>query len=65
MKSSENLLIFAYKTKNFYEITPEQYNTILTSSVTKTHQKARRRTQLTIDRETKIIFESLEMQKKK
>ena len=40
--SSENLLIFADKTTNLDEITPEQYKTILTNNVTKTYRKAER-----------------------
>ena len=36
MISSENLLIFAGRTTNLYETTPEQYKTILTNNVTKT-----------------------------
>ena len=46
IKSSENLLIFADKTANLYEMTPEQYKTILTNNVTKTYRKAERNTQL-------------------
>ena len=33
IKSSENLLTFADKITNLYEITPEQYKTILTNNV--------------------------------
>ena len=40
IKSSENLLIFADKTTNLYEMTPEQYKTILTNNVRKTYRKA-------------------------
>ena len=44
VKSSENLPIFADKTTNLYEMTPEQYKTILTNNVTKTYRKAERST---------------------
>ena len=59
IKSSENLLIFADKTTNLYEMTPEQYKTILTNNVTKTYRKAERSTQITIDREAKTISKTL------
>ena len=39
IKSSENLLIFADKTTNLYEMTPEQYKTILTNNVRKSRTK--------------------------
>ena len=53
IKSSENLLIFADKTTNLYEMTPEQYKTILTNNTTKTYRKAERSTQIIIDRKAK------------
>ena len=59
-KLSENLLIFADKTTNLYEMTPEEYKTIVTNNVTKTYLKAKRITQLNIDREAKIISKTLE-----
>ena len=59
IKSSENLIIFADKTTNLYEMTPEQYKTILTNNVTKTYRKAERSTQLTIDREAKTFSKTL------
>ena len=37
IKSSENLLIFADKTTNLYEMTPEEYKTILTNNITRTY----------------------------
>ena len=64
IKSSENLLIFADKTTNLYEMTPEQYKTILTNNVTKTYRKAERSTQLNIDREAKTISKTLQLEKR-
>ena len=64
IKSSENLLIFADKTTNLYEMTPEQYKTILTNNVRKTYQKAERSTQLTIDREAKTFSKTLYLEKR-
>ena len=55
IKSSENLHIFADKTTNLYEMTSEQYKTILPNNVTKTYRKADQSTQLNIDREAKTI----------
>ena len=64
IKSSENLLILADKTTNLYEMTPEQYNTILTNSVRKTYRKAERGTQLNIDRNAKTISKTLQLEKR-
>ena len=64
IKLSENLLIFADKTTNLYEITPEQYKTVLTNNVTKTYRKAERGTQLSINRETKTISKTLQLEKR-
>ena len=62
IKSSENLLIFADKTTNLYEMTPEQYKTIRTNNVAKTYWKAERSTQITIDREEKTISKTLQLE---
>ena len=64
INSSESLLIFAGKVTNLYEVTPEQYKTILTNNVTKTYQKAERSTQITIDREVKTISKTLQPEKR-
>ena len=45
-------------------MTPEQYKTILTNSVTRTYRKADRSTQLNIDRETKTISKTLQLEKR-
>ena len=63
IKSSENLLIFADKTTNLYEMTPEQYKTILTKNVVETYRKAEQSTQLHIDREAKTISKTLQLEK--
>ena len=63
IKSSENLFIFADKTTNLYEMMLEQYKTILTNNVTKTYRKAEWSTQLNINRETKTIFKTLQLEK--
>ena len=39
IKSSKSLLIFADKTTDLSEMTPEQYKTILTNNVTKSRTK--------------------------
>ena len=62
--SSENLLIFASKTTNRYEMTPEQYKTILTNNVTKTYRKVDRSAQLNIDKEAKTISKTLQLEKR-
>ena len=64
IKLSENLPLFAHKTTNLYEMTPEQYKTILSNNVTKTYRKTKRSTQLNIDREAKTIFKPLQFEKR-
>ena len=63
IRSSENLLIFAGKTTNVYEMTPEQYKTILSNNVTKACRKVEQGTQLNINREAKTIFKTLHLKK--
>ena len=64
IRSSENLLIFADKTTNLYEMTLEQYQTILTNNVTKTYQKTERSIQLNIDRKAQTISKTLQLEKR-
>ena len=40
IKSSRNLLVFADKTTNLYEIPPDQYKTLLNNIITKTYGRA-------------------------
>ena len=56
IKSSENLLVFADKTTNLYEMTPKQYKT--------TYRKAERSTKLNIDREAITISKTLHLEKR-
>ena len=53
IRSSKNLLIFAGNTTNLYEMTPEQYKTILSNNIRNTYWKAEQSTQLNINREAK------------
>ena len=64
MISSRNLLTFADKTTNLYEMTPEQCKTILTNNITRTCQKTECTTQLNINREPKTISKTLQLQKR-
>ena len=64
IKSSENLLVFARKTTNLYEMIPEQYKTILSNNITKAYRKTKGRTQRNIDREAKTIFKPLQFEKR-
>ena len=36
IKSSPNVLVFADKTSNIYQVTPEKYNQLLLNNITKT-----------------------------
>ena len=38
LNSSQNVLIFADKTRNIYEAAPETYNKLLTDNITKTYK---------------------------
>ena len=51
IKSSINLLVFADKIVNVYEIPPDQYKTLLSSNVTKTYHKANLNAKRNIDKE--------------
>ena len=55
---------FADKTTNLYEMTLEQYKTILTNNVRKTYRKAEQSTKLNIDREAKTISKTLQLEKR-
>ena len=63
IKSSKTCF-FADKTTNLYEMTLEQYKTILTNNVRKTYRKAEQSTQLNIDREAKTISKTLQLEKR-
>ena len=39
IQSSKNVLAFANKTTNLYEMSPDQYNSLLKNSITKTYKK--------------------------
>ena len=54
---------FQKNSQNLFEMTPEQYKTILTNNVTKAYQKAERSTQLNIDGGIKTISKTLELEK--
>ena len=53
IKSSRNLLVFADKTTNLYEMPPDQYKTLLNNNITKTYHKGRSK------RQTKVRQRSL------
>ena len=55
IKSSRNLLLFADKTTNLYEMPTDQYKTLLNNNITKTYRKADYNAKRSIDNEAKKL----------
>ena len=54
IKSSGNLLVFADKTTNLYEMLPDQYKTLLNNNITKMYHKVDSNAKLNIDKELNL-----------
>lgn len=61
IKSSTNVLIFADKTRNIYEMNAPTYHKLLTENVTKTYKHAQDSTMTEINRELKDIASDLKI----
>ena len=59
VRTSKNILVFADKSTNLYEVSKEEYNKILDDNITKTYKKAHNNTKEAIDREAKSIANNL------
>ena len=64
IKSSDNMLVFADKTTNIYEIDRDTYNKLLHDNITKSYQKANIAVKKKIDNETKAFEKRLDLDKK-
>ena len=56
MKSSNKLYVPADKTTNMYKVTPQEYDRLLTNSITKTYKKTNNNTKHLINDEGKRIM---------
>ena len=64
IQSSKNLLVFADKTKNLYEISPDQYNYLLKNKIIKTCRKTELITKTRNDKETRKLSKPLKLENK-
>ena len=55
IKTSTNVFVFADKTTNIYEVTPQKYNKFLKENITKTYKKTSERLEKAINLEAKEI----------
>ena len=63
-KSSKNVLVFADKTANLYEISPDQYSSLLKENITKTNRKTELITKTRIDKELRKLSKPLKLDRK-
>ena len=61
IKSSNNMLVFADKSTNLYELSRNHYEKLLHDSITQTYQETRYQTKKKIDREAKKFAKSLSL----
>ena len=61
IKKNPKFLISADKTNNFYELTTDEYNKLLTENISKTYKKSNLSTMHTINAEAKIIVQDLKI----
>ena len=61
MKKSDKLFILADKTTNIYQMTPDNYNKLLTENITKDYEKANPNTVKQTSKEAKNIADKLEI----
>ena len=58
---SNNIFIFANKTRNFYETSKENYNKLFTQNITKTYRKNTIKMYININKEAKAIASKYEI----
>ena len=59
IKKSQNLCVFADKTRNIYEMSKESYNKLLAENITKSYKKTDDESCITVNREAKEIATKL------
>lgn len=61
INESPNVLVFADKTSNIYELKPDEHRKLLSNNITKTYKKAPERIEDAINLEAKCIAEKLQL----
>ena len=61
IRKSRNILVFADKTNNVYEMKSEDHEKLILEIITKTYQKAPKKLEKAINLEAKIIAKSLKL----
>ena len=61
IKSSENMLIFADKANNIYEMKPQDHEKLIMENMTKTYQKAPDKLEKSINMEAKNVAKSYKL----
>ena len=61
IRKSRNILVFADKTNNVYEMKSEDHEKLILETITKTYQKAPEKLEKAINLEAKIIAKSLKL----
>ena len=61
INESPNVFVFADKTNNVYEMSPERHNKLSMENITKTYKKAPERLEIAINLEAKAIAEKLNL----
>ena len=61
IRKSNNVFIFADKTRNLYETSKENYNKLLTENISKTYRKTNNKIYSNINKEAKAIANSYEI----
>ena len=61
VRESPNILVFADKTSNIYELTPDQHKKLILENITKTYEKTTPKVLHAINSEAKFISEELKL----
>ena len=62
IRSTKNVLVFADKSTNLYELSRENYQKLLHENITQTHKKAPKNAKQDIDRKTKSFVKTLKIE---
>ena len=64
IQSSKNVVVLTDKTANLYEMSPDQYNSLLKNIITKTYRKTELITKTWVDKETRKLSKPLKLDNK-
>ena len=64
IKANKNILVFADKTSNIYELSPDQHEKLLLENITKTYKKAPEKLEHSINLEAKNIAKKINLEKR-